>query len=151
MKIFDFLRGQKAQKRTAAQVAKERLQIIVSHESNRSKNENFIKDLQLELLEVISKYINIDKEQIKVQLEQHGDQSVLELNVTLPDSPLNLKVKTTGETKKVEATKEVSSETKVESSTATASKEKTSESNAPSTTAQTQTTEKKAESTETQA
>lgn len=81
MKIFDFFR---APKRTAAQVAKERLQIIVSHESAQ-KSGNFIKDLQRELLEVISKYVNIDPELIKVQLEQHGDQSVLELNVTLPE------------------------------------------------------------------
>lgn len=81
MKFLDFF---KTPKRTAASVAKERLQIIVSHESARH-SKDFIKDLQRELLEVISKYVDIDPEQIKVQLEQHGDQSVLELNVTLPE------------------------------------------------------------------
>lgn len=73
------------QKRTPAQVAKERLQIIVSHETARAHGSNFIQQLEKELLEVLSKYINIDKEQIRVQLEQNGGQSVLELNVTLPD------------------------------------------------------------------
>lgn len=82
MKILDFFRTPK--KRSAAQVAKERLQIIVSHETSHD-DENFINDLQRELLQVISKYVNIDPEQIKVQLEKHGGQSVLELNVTLPD------------------------------------------------------------------
>ena len=85
MKIFDLFR---ANKRTAASVAKERLQIIVSHESHRHNKggEDFIKKLQKELLDVISKYVNIDPEKIKVQLERTGDYSVLELNVTLPDS-----------------------------------------------------------------
>ena len=83
MRFLDFL---KAPRRSAALVAKERLQIIVSHESTRHRGKDFIKDLQNELLEVISKYVNIDREQIKVQLEQHGDQSVLELNVTLQDA-----------------------------------------------------------------
>lgn len=82
MKILDFFRTPR--KRSAAQVAKERLQIIVSHETSHD-DESFINDLQRELLQVISKYVNIDPEQIKVQLEKHGGQSVLELNVTLPD------------------------------------------------------------------
>lgn len=82
MKILDFFRTPR--KRSAAQVAKERLQIIVSHETSHD-DEHFINDLQRELLQVISKYVNIDPEQIKVQLEKHGGQSVLELNVTLPD------------------------------------------------------------------
>ena len=73
------------QKRTAAEIAKERLQIIVSHETTRAHGTNFIQKLQSELLDVISKYINIDREHIRVQLDQNGGQSVLELNVTLPD------------------------------------------------------------------
>ena len=73
----------------SAQAAKERLQIIVQHESARHRggdgNNDFIKKLQKELLDVISKYVNIDPEKIKVQLERTGDYSVLELNVTLPE------------------------------------------------------------------
>lgn len=83
MRIFDFFRFFN-QKRSAS-VAKERLQIIVSHESTRKSGADIIKQLQTELIEVISKYIKVDQEQIKVQLERNGDHSVLELNVTLPD------------------------------------------------------------------
>lgn len=82
MKIFDFFR---LTPRRSAAVAKERLQIIVSHESTRKSGSDIIKQLQKELIEVISKYIKVDQEQIKVQLERNGDQSVLELNVTLPE------------------------------------------------------------------
>lgn len=84
MKILNFFRFP-TKKRTAAAVAKERLQIIVSHESTRKSGPDIMKQLQMELIEVISKYIHVDQEQIKVQLERNGDHSVLELNVTLPD------------------------------------------------------------------
>jgi cell division topological specificity factor len=94
IKIFDYFRFF-PQKRTAAAVAKERLQIIVSHESTRKSGSDIIKQLQSELIEVISKYIKVDQDLIKVQLEQHGDHSVLELNVTLPDGNSLVKVSTT--------------------------------------------------------
>ncbi|MGD9590959.1 MAG: cell division topological specificity factor MinE [Candidatus Berkiella sp.] len=84
MKITDLLKIFQP-KRTAASVAKERLQIIVSHESTRKSGTDIIKQLQSELIEVISKYIKVDQDLIKVQLERNGDHSVLELNVTLPD------------------------------------------------------------------
>lgn len=83
MKIFDFFRS--PNKRSTAAVAKERLQIIVSHESTRKNGSDTIKQLQKELIEVISKYIKVDQDLIKVQLERNGDHSVLELNVTLPE------------------------------------------------------------------
>lgn len=84
MNIFKFFRLA-SQKRSAAEVAKERLQIIVSHESTRKSGSDIIKQLQKELIEVISKYIHVDQDLIRVQLERNGDHSVLELNVTLPD------------------------------------------------------------------
>ena len=85
MRLLDLF---KRPKRTAAQVAKERLQIIVSHESARKASPEMMKKLQKELLDVISKYVHIDQEKIKVQLERHGDQSVLELNVTIQEDIL---------------------------------------------------------------
>lgn len=75
--------------KNSACVAKERLQIIVSHEGtkkNGAHGTDIINQLQKELLEVISKYVKVDQELIKVQLERNGDQSVLELNVTLPEN-----------------------------------------------------------------
>lgn len=80
-KFLDFLRAGKP--RQSAKVAKERLQIIVSHETAKTDDPDFIDRLQNELLTVICKYVDINPEQIRVQLEKRGDQSVLELNVTL--------------------------------------------------------------------
>ena len=84
MKLLDYLRSSKP---STATVAKERLKVIVAHERSKRENEaSFVPQLQREILEVIKKYVEIDQDQIKVDLEQQGDYSILELNITLPET-----------------------------------------------------------------
>lgn len=75
------------QKNTAS-LAKERLQIIVSHERRAETNSDFLPNLQRELIEVIAKYVDIDQDQVKVELERAGNCSILELNITLPNAEI---------------------------------------------------------------
>jgi len=82
MSILDYFRSPKP--RTAS-VAKERLQIIVAHERTKRSSPDYLPQLQQEILQVISKYVEIDQEQVRVHLEKNGDCAVLELNVTLPE------------------------------------------------------------------
>ena len=84
MSLFKYLR----KKKDTASVAKERLQIIISHERQKNNSPDYLPKLQQEILEVIAKYVDIDKDQVKVQLEKIGDNAVLELNVTMPESAL---------------------------------------------------------------
>mgnify|MGYP001757268875 CR=1 FL=1 len=44
-----------------------------------------IRDSQKELVAVISKYIKINPDDIKVQLERQDDLEVLEVKIELPD------------------------------------------------------------------
>lgn len=83
--LIDYLRG--TEKKSAV-VAKERLQIILAHEraGRNASAPDYLPALQEELLEVIAKYIHIDREMMKVSLQHHEDYDVLELNVTLPDN-----------------------------------------------------------------
>ena len=85
MSILSFLLGEKKQ---TANVAKERLQIILAHErSGRNVAEpDYLPDLQRELIAVISKYIKINSDDIKVNLERQDNQEVLEVKIELPDS-----------------------------------------------------------------
>jgi cell division topological specificity factor len=71
-----------------ASVAKERLQIIISHERSQRKNPEYLLAMQKEIIDVVAKYIKIDKNQVKIQLEHHGENAVLELNVTMPEEVL---------------------------------------------------------------
>lgn len=85
MSIFTFL-GLSGKK--SAQTARERLQIVVSHQRMAEGGDaDFLPKLRNELLSVISKYVKIDKDQINVQLQRQGSCSILELNITLPTNP----------------------------------------------------------------
>lgn len=84
MSILDFFRSKK--QNSSASIAKERLQIIVAHERGQRSQPDYLPQLQRDILEVIRKYIPIDQEQIQVELANQGNCSVLELNITLPDS-----------------------------------------------------------------
>ena len=76
----------------SAALAKERLQVIVAHQRSTTRNPEFFARLQQEIMNVIAKYVEVDLNQVKVALEQQGDRSILELNVSLPD--LEMKFKT---------------------------------------------------------
>ena len=84
MSFFSFLLGEK--KKTAS-VAKERLQIILAHErgSLGGKRPEYLADLQRELIAVISKYVSISPEDIKVNLERQDDLEVLDIKIELPE------------------------------------------------------------------
>ena len=76
------------EKKKTANVAKERLQLILAHERNgRSHSASYLPELQRELMAVIAKYVSIDPADIKVQMERQGDLEVLEVKIELPDSP----------------------------------------------------------------
>ena len=73
-----------------AKTAKERLQIVVSHQRVNDSSPEFLPALRKELLDVICKYITIDIDQINVNLQRDGNCSILELNVTIPEPISNI-------------------------------------------------------------
>ena len=85
MSILSFLLGEK--KKTAS-VAKERLQIILAHErSGRfAARPDYLPALQKELMAVISKYVSIKPEDIKVVLERQDNLEVLQVKIELPEA-----------------------------------------------------------------
>jgi cell division topological specificity factor len=68
----------------SAKVARERLQIVVSHQRTTEEDPDFLPRLRHELLTVVCRYVKVDKDQVNVQLQRAGSCSILELNVTLP-------------------------------------------------------------------
>ena len=85
MSFLSFFLGEK--KKTAS-VAKERLQIILAHErSGRGGSRvDYLPQLQRELVAVISKYVKISADDIKVSLERQDNFEVLEVKIELPDA-----------------------------------------------------------------
>lgn len=83
MSWLNFLLGEK---KKSASVAKERLQIILAHErSGRGNRADMLPQLQQELMAVISKYMKIGPNDLKVSIERQDNLEVLEVKIELPD------------------------------------------------------------------
>ncbi len=82
MKIFDwFIRPQK---NSSAHLARERLQIIIAHQSEDTQ---LIKKLERDIIKVMSKYFpGISEDLVNIQLDRNNDHSVLQLDLTIPES-----------------------------------------------------------------
>ncbi len=85
MSLISMLLGEK---KKSASVAKERLQIILAREriGGSSAQPDYLPALQKELMAVISKYVQINPNDIKVQLERQENLEVLEVKIELPDA-----------------------------------------------------------------
>ncbi|BCQ35340.1 MULTISPECIES: cell division topological specificity factor MinE [Erwiniaceae] len=84
MALLDFFLSRK---KSTANIAKERLQIIVAERRRGDSEPHYLPQLKRDILEVICKYVKIDPEMLTVKLDQKDDDiSILELNVTLPET-----------------------------------------------------------------
>ena len=85
MSLFSFLLGEK---KKTANVAKERLQIILAHErgARSPRRPDYLPALQRELLGVVSKYVKIQPKDISVSFERQRNIEVLEVKIELPEA-----------------------------------------------------------------
>ena len=83
MSLLSFLLGER---KNTAGVAKERLQTILAHErGNSGRSVNYLPALQRDLVAVISKYVTVRPEDIRIQLERKENLEVLKVKIELPD------------------------------------------------------------------
>ena len=81
MSFLSFLLGEK---KTSASVAKDRLQLILINERGDGMAPDYLPKLQQELVAVISKYVKINPEDIKVNLDRQDSLEILEVKIELP-------------------------------------------------------------------
>mgnify|MGYP002662545536 FL=1 len=82
MSIFDFLKP----KKTTAQTAKNRLQIIIAQERSSAGAPDYLPLMRREILEVIRKYVNVDVDAVRVDVVKDGEHDVLDISVALPEA-----------------------------------------------------------------
>ena len=87
MSLLDYF---KTTRPSSASIARERLQILVSHERSASNQPSYLPQLQEDLLAVLKKYVDVDQDAISINFEQDEHQEVLELNIVLPDEEFNV-------------------------------------------------------------
>ncbi|HLR13218.1 MAG TPA: cell division topological specificity factor MinE [Burkholderiaceae bacterium] len=82
MSFLSFLLGNK---KTSASVAKDRLQLILINERGDGDAPDYLPALRKELIEVISKYVKINPDDLQVNLERQDALEVLEVKIEMPD------------------------------------------------------------------
>ena len=80
---MDYLLGQR--KKKTATAARDRLHILLAQERSERNAPDYLPQMRNEILEVISKYVNIDQDQLKISIDEDNGMEVLELNLVLPD------------------------------------------------------------------
>lgn len=84
-----FLEYFRRNRKTSANTAKERLQIIVARERLTRNGPDYLPLMKEELLLVVRKYIQVEDGAVRVQLDKEGDCEVLELNIVLPEDAVS--------------------------------------------------------------
>jgi cell division topological specificity factor len=76
----------------SASVARNRLQLLLSHERTLTGRPDLAAVLQQEILEVIARHIPIDPDKVVVRLDRGEPVSTLEIDIEMPDAALALAV-----------------------------------------------------------
>ena len=71
-------------RRGSAPVARERLQILLSHERTIRGESDLLAILRDEILAVVAKHVNVERDQVRVTMERGDKVSMLEIDVEVP-------------------------------------------------------------------
>ena len=81
MNVLSFFRP-----RRSASVARERLQILLSHERNEGgPRPDLLAVLREEILAVVSRHVEIDREKVRVVTNRGPQMSTLEIDIEIPN------------------------------------------------------------------
>ncbi|MGH6866061.1 MAG: cell division topological specificity factor MinE [Methyloceanibacter sp.] len=74
-------------RRRSASVARERLQILLTHERGADGQSDLIPILREEVLAVVAKHVSIDVDKVQVKIERGKAVSLLEIDIEIPCDP----------------------------------------------------------------
>jgi cell division topological specificity factor len=81
MRLFTLFR-----RRGSAPIARERLQILLSHERSAHGHSDLIGLLREEILAAIRKHITVDDDNVAIRMDRGAKLSTLEIEVAIPHS-----------------------------------------------------------------
>ncbi|HEY7248383.1 MAG TPA: cell division topological specificity factor MinE [Xanthobacteraceae bacterium] len=73
-------------RRRTAPVARERLQILLSHERSAQGHSDLVGILREEILAALRKHITVDQENVVIRMDRGAKVSTLEIEVAVPHS-----------------------------------------------------------------
>ena len=81
MKLFQLLTG-----RRSAPMARERLQILLTHERATTGSSGLISALREDILRVIARHVDVSPEKVEVTVKNNEDVAVLEIDIEIPQA-----------------------------------------------------------------
>jgi cell division topological specificity factor len=79
MNLFNLFRRQ-----PTAPIARDRLQILLSHERTIAGGSDLVAILREEILAVIKKHVQVDSDKVQVKMERGESVSMLEVDIEIP-------------------------------------------------------------------
>ena len=73
-------------RRRSAPVARERLQILLSHERSMRGQSDLLSVLREEILAVIAQHVQVERDQVMIKMDRGDTVSILEIDVEIPNS-----------------------------------------------------------------
>ena len=83
MKLFALFKRRETQPGTAP-IARERLQVLLTHERASPRQPNLLSALKEEIIEAIARHVSVKREAVKVKIERRNAVSILRIAVDLP-------------------------------------------------------------------
>lgn len=85
---MDWLKFFRAEPKNTANLAKERLKVVVAHqrEGRNTTGPAYLAALREEILAVVRKYVQVPDSAVNVQLQREDGLEVLEMNIALPEA-----------------------------------------------------------------
>jgi cell division topological specificity factor len=71
-------------RRKSASVARERLQILLTHERVEASQSDLIPTLREEILAVVKKHVAVDPDKVEVKIDRGKAVSLLEIDIEIP-------------------------------------------------------------------
>jgi len=81
--LFNWFRS-----RNTAPVARERLKMVLAHERVGNTHSQLVAVLQEEILAVIAKHMQIDRDKVLVKLDRGDEVNTLEIDIEMPAQKL---------------------------------------------------------------
>jgi cell division topological specificity factor len=83
---MDWLKLFRGEPKNTANLAKERLKVVVAHQRDgRGNGPAYLPRLRQEILDVVRKYVPVPDAAVQVNLQNEDGLEVLEMNITLPE------------------------------------------------------------------
>jgi cell division topological specificity factor len=80
MSLFSFFNRQA----TSAPKARERLQVLLAHERTTVGHSDLVAVLREEILAVIAKHVQVDRDKVLVKMDRGDSVSTLEVDIEIP-------------------------------------------------------------------